>query len=195
MPLSGYCIIQCRAARDSPFIDSSARYAKTGGMKRWLLVLAAVIAMAIPRPCHAQSTSESRRNAPYSDVEDSQALKIASYLLTPLGMGLEWGITRPLHDLATKSSVAPLLSGDNDGFYFGQTDNASKLPPQTFAPFRMPADPNELILDNGTTIRPDASTSSSMSYGEALPPVTTHVTSSASSPSAQLPPSSQPIMH
>jgi hypothetical protein len=70
----------------------------------------------------------------YNDVEDGQLLKAVSYILMPIGMGLEWGLTRPLHYAATQTPLAPVLSGDRDNTYFGQTDNFVNLPPGTFAP-------------------------------------------------------------
>lgn len=69
----------------------------------------------------------------YQDVEDGQLLKFGSYVLTPIGMGLEWGLTRPLHYLATQTPLAPVLSGDKEHYQFGQNDNANRLPPETFA--------------------------------------------------------------
>jgi hypothetical protein len=41
-------------------------------------------------------------------------LKVVSYFLAPIGYALEWGVTRPLHYLATKTSLAPAMSGDTE---------------------------------------------------------------------------------
>jgi len=73
----------------------------------------------------------------YRDVDNAQLLQLASYLLTPFGMGVEWGLTRPLHYLATCSAIAPILSGDKDHFQFGQNNNADLVPPGTFDPAPM----------------------------------------------------------
>jgi hypothetical protein len=70
----------------------------------------------------------------YRDVDDAQALKAVSYIVTPVGMALEWCVMRPLHYLATKTAMAPLLSGDKDSPFFTNTDNAKHVPPGTFAP-------------------------------------------------------------
>jgi hypothetical protein len=43
-----------------------------------------------------------------------QLLKLVSYVLAPIGYALEWTVTRPMHNLATKSSLAPALSGDTE---------------------------------------------------------------------------------
>ena len=50
----------------------------------------------------------------YTDTEDGQLLKVFSYVIAPIGYALEWGVTRPLHYLATKTSLAPALSGDTE---------------------------------------------------------------------------------
>jgi hypothetical protein len=84
----------------------------------------------------AQYGNEDRQDPQsYNDVDDGQALKVVSYILTPFGMALEWGLARPLHSLATNSSVARLLSGDTEPSYFGQNNNADQLPPGTFGPY------------------------------------------------------------
>src|SRR5438128_9520920 len=86
----------------------------------------------------APFTSEDRRNPyEYRDVDDSQLLKLAAYALTPAGMLLEWGVTRPLHYAATRTPLAPVLSGDKDVYFFGQNNNADLVPAGTFAPAPM----------------------------------------------------------
>lgn len=113
-------------------------------MRRWAIVIILLLGVAWPRAGHAQcspySTSEEKYDndqldpCQYQDVEDGQLLNFASYFMTPVGMGLEWGITRPLHYLATQTVLAPILSGDKDFKQFGQNNNADLLPPGTFAP-------------------------------------------------------------
>ncbi|MGH7880821.1 MAG: hypothetical protein ACREQD_15200, partial [Candidatus Binataceae bacterium] len=41
---------------------------------------------------------------------------------------------RPLHHLATRTAIAPLLSGDKEHIQFGQNHNADLAPPGTFRP-------------------------------------------------------------
>ena len=53
-------------------------------------------------------------------------------------------VTRPLHHVATDTALAPMLSGDTQVRYFGQNANADRLPPGTFAPFQVPANPNAI---------------------------------------------------
>ena len=106
-------------------------------MKRQACLIIAVIALAWPGLGRAQSVDDSLRPDDYQDVNDAQLLKLTSYLLMPVGMGLEWGVTRPLHYLATQSVIAPLLSGDKDNIGFGEHNNAELVPPGTFDPAPM----------------------------------------------------------
>jgi hypothetical protein len=120
-------------------------------MKRAAICLLALLALTVPRLAHAQYTIDDNYGPPpYNDVEDGQALRIAGYILAPFGFALEWGLTRPLHDAATNTPLKPILSGDTDIKYFGETSNADQLPSSTFAPFVMPANPNA-IESEGTS--------------------------------------------
>lgn len=107
-------------------------------MKRVAILLTLIVSLMLPARGHAQwgTIAEEDRLEPYEyqDVDDGQFLKFASYVLTPIGMGLEWGLTRPLHHLATQTLLAPVLSGDKYHTQFGQNNNADLVPPETFAP-------------------------------------------------------------
>ena len=117
-------------------------------MKRTAIALLTLLALTLPRLAHAQfTTDEDNGPPPYNDVEDGQALRLAGYFLAPLGFALEWTVMRPLHGAATDSPLRPILSGDTDVKYFGETTNADLLPPDTFAPFVMPANPNAIESD------------------------------------------------
>jgi hypothetical protein len=114
-------------------------------MKRAAICLLTLLALAMPRLARAQDLySDDNDPPPYNDVEDGQTLRIAGYVLAPFGYALEWGLTRPLHHVATDTPLAPVLSGDTEVHYFGQTSNADRLPPGTFAPFQVPANPNSI---------------------------------------------------
>ena len=107
-------------------------------MKRVLIGLVALVLAGWPVLSHAQSDYEDEQvPSQYNDVEDGQTLKVISYILTPFGMGLEWGLTRPLHYVATQTSIGPLIAGDTESTYFGESNNADLLPPGTFAPHVM----------------------------------------------------------
>ena len=119
-------------------------------MKRTVICLLALLALTLPRLAHAQaqySLDDDYGPPPYNDVDDGQALRIAGYILAPFGYALEWGLTRPMHYAATDTPLKPMLSGDTDINYFGQTTNADRLPSNTFAPFVVPADPNAIDSD------------------------------------------------
>jgi hypothetical protein len=116
-------------------------------MKRAAICLLTLLALTLPHLSHAQDFDDESGPPPYNDVEDGQALRVAGYILAPFGYALEWGLTRPLHHAATDTPLAPVLSGDTEIKYFGQTSNADRLPPSTFAPFVVPANPNAIESD------------------------------------------------
>lgn len=133
-------------------------------MKRAAICLVTLLALTLPRLAHAQYTiDDDYGSPPYNDVEDGQALRVAGYILAPFGYALEWTVTRPLHHLATDTPLKPVLSGDTDIKYFGETSNADQLPSNTFAPFVMPANPN--------VIESDAASNAYHRRTDVLPPV------------------------
>jgi hypothetical protein len=105
-------------------------------MKAKLLALLTIATLAIPAISRAQyyHDPDTQNYYEYRDVDDGQLLKLFSYILMPMGMGLEWGLMRPLHYAATQTAAAPLLSGDKDVYQFGQNNNSDLVPPGTFAP-------------------------------------------------------------
>jgi hypothetical protein len=127
-------------------------------MKRVAIFLTLVVGLALPARAHAQwgADAQDRLNPyEYQDVDDGQFLKFVSYVLTPVGMGLEWGFMRPLHYMATQTPLAPVLSGDKGYYQFGQNNNADFVPPETFGPppvnfsnYFTPALPEHLVTTN-----------------------------------------------
>ncbi len=90
-------------------------------MRRLMFCMVVVLSMTIPavtmtaRALAQQGPYNDKQNPQeYTDTEDGQPLKVFSYILAPLGYALEWGVTRPLHYLATKTALAPVLSGDTE---------------------------------------------------------------------------------
>src|SRR5215468_10092037 len=73
-------------------------------MRRWIICAMLALAMAVPTISHAQQGPYNDKQNPneYTDTEDSQLLKLVSYVLAPIGYALEWTVTRPMHNLATK---------------------------------------------------------------------------------------------
>jgi hypothetical protein len=138
-------------------------------MKRLLIGLAVMTMLGVPMLAHAQDEDmeyDTEGPPPYNDVEDGQLLKIASYIAMPVGWALEHGVTRPLHYLATDTAAAPILSGDTDRKFFGESANANLLPPDTFRPFEMPANPTQMDTGAGPLVLTNTSTESSV-----LPPI------------------------
>jgi hypothetical protein len=106
----------------------------------------------------------------YRDVEDGQTLKGIAYLLTPVGMLLEWGVARPLHYLATQTSIGPILSGDKKSIFFTEHDNASQLPPGTFAPLKInPTNNLQASNEAAGVVVPPAKTSAAQSTASPKP--------------------------
>jgi hypothetical protein len=153
-------------------------------MKCAVVVILALL-LSWPAISHAQynDTGGQADQDQYQDVEDGQLLKVASYLLTPFGMALEWGVMRPLHYLATQTSAAPWLSGDTGDDFFGENHNADMVPPGTFG-YRI--DPtNDLQLSR------NKASLSQVSGNRASVPVPR---AESSLPSAQNIPPSPPVM-
>lgn len=137
-------------------------------MKR-LIVCTLALILAGPVISRAQTDDQVRQNpTQYRDVEDAQALKLVSYILTPVGMALEWGLLRPLHYLATQTSAAPLLSGDKGSPFFTENDNASQVPPGTFEPTTINRT-NNLQASNNTIPVPGAPASTAPTPSKSMP--------------------------
>jgi hypothetical protein len=83
-------------------------------MWRATLALGAALLLVAPSFAHAQYSEMDRQNPSEYNDQDSQLLNLASYGLRPIGYLLEWGVARPLHYLATKSPVAPVLGANTD---------------------------------------------------------------------------------
>jgi hypothetical protein len=138
-------------------------------MNRSIVVIFALL-LSWPAISPAQYNDQDQQNATqYRDVEDGQLLKFVSYLLTPFGMALEWGVTRPLHHLATQTSAAPLLSGDTGESFFGENDNASQVPPGTFGPYTINPT-NNIQLSNRKAIVPVPPAGPPLAPAQPIPP-------------------------
>jgi hypothetical protein len=121
---------------------------------KWLIVCILALILAGPAISRAQSDDMDQPNSKqqYSDVDDAQTLKGVSYILTPVGMALEWGVMRPLHYLATKTFMAPVLSGDKGSPFFSENNNADLVPPGTFEPQAINTTNNLQASNNKTPI-------------------------------------------
>ena len=81
-----------------------------------MLCMVVALAMAMPAMAFAQQGPYNDKQNPteYTNAEDGQLLKVVSYFIAPIGYALEWGVTRPLHYLATQTALAPMMSGDTE---------------------------------------------------------------------------------
>jgi hypothetical protein len=116
----------------------------------------------------------------YTQEEDEHPLKFASYFLMPVGYALDWAIMRPLHYLATQTSLAPAL--DSNQYTKGSPLN---LPPEKLGP-----------------LPPDYSMTAQAPVAEARPAQPPATTLGAASSTTKLqaappPPSAQPqpVLH
>jgi hypothetical protein len=151
-------------------------------MKR-LMVLALTLILVAPVLARAQGDDiDGESNAQYHDVDDGQLLKLVSYILAPFGMALEWVLMRPLHHAATQTAAAPLLSGDRGSPFFTNNDNASMVPPGTFAP---------------TIINPtnEFERSKTSSENHVVTVTTARLKEESIPPSGPVSPGSQPALH
>ncbi|MGD0073684.1 MAG: hypothetical protein ABSD31_05025 [Candidatus Binataceae bacterium] len=149
-------------------------------------MIAAVMAFALltgPVLCRAQVTDDSQNPKEYTD-DDSNPLKMIFYILSPVGFALEWTIARPMHYLATESSLAPAFGGGNDESNYANAfppAPIAELPPSDMAPSRS----SELegpASSHGSPGEPASSQMSQPSVGGAP----------SSVPSA---PTQQPVLH
>jgi len=135
-------------------------------MWRATFVLSAALLLVAPCLAHAQGYSDlDKQDSTEYDDQDSQLLNMVSYVLRPIGFTLEWGIARPLHYLATKSPVAPVLGANTDS-------DSDRLPPVTELP--LPDDIQENTTHHETVIRspyqaPVSSATPAQSAGSSQP--------------------------
>jgi hypothetical protein len=137
-------------------------------MKR-LIVCTLALILAGPAISGAQTNDQDQQTQQYRDVEDAQLLQLVSYILTPAGMALEWGVMRPLHYLATQTSAAPLLKGDNGPSFFSENNNADLVPPGTFGPYTINPT-NNLQASNNNTPVPVAPAGTALPPAQSIPP-------------------------
>ena len=113
------------------------------------MVAAMLGLVASPQLARAQAWSSDKQNPKgYDDANDSQPVKLMSYVLAPVGFTLEWTIARPLHYLATQTPLAPVLNP-------GGTDRPpvvlSLPPPDKFPPEKKEVARREGASDETTT--------------------------------------------
>lgn len=144
-------------------------------MRRAAIFLGAALILCAPSFAHAQYSDLDKQNSGEYTDDDSEPLKILSYVLAPIGFALEWGIARPLHYLATDTFLAPVL---------GATTDREKL---TVPPIAELPPPDQITDSTGTEHHDFV-----VVPLQPLPPVTPAVPQSAASPAV---PRGQPALH
>ncbi len=133
-------------------------------------LLATALLLSSPAFARAQYSDE-RQNPKEYTQDDSNPLKLISYVLSPIGFALEWTVARPLHYLTTETPLAPAFQSADDGMEGNAIAEAGALPApiaQLPPPDRFPSEPEELKPHEGT-VSPRAPTKKGQSQ-ESAPP-------------------------
>jgi hypothetical protein len=79
-------------------------------MRKLIMVAAAVAILASARLSFAAGAD---------DYDDSQShpLRLAAYLIHPVGYTLEWLVTRPFHELVAQPDLAPVFGHTSHEYY------------------------------------------------------------------------------
>lgn len=67
------------------------------------------------------------------DYDDSQShpLRLAAYLIHPIGFTLEWLVTRPFHELVAQPDLAPVF-GHTSHEYYGDAPVGTAIAPEPY---------------------------------------------------------------
>lgn len=67
------------------------------------------------------------------DYDDSQAhpLRLAAYIIHPIGFTLEWLVTRPFHELVAQPDLAPVF-GHTSHEYYGDAPVGASMAPEPY---------------------------------------------------------------
>ena len=160
-------------------------------MSRLSIALLAVVLLS-PALCRAQYAKDTQNPNEYTQ-EDSNPLKLIFYILSPLGYALEWGVTRPLHYMATQSSVAPMFGSEDTDPVFGDSRFSAVMGGLPAPIAEMPPGPAEAAPATGRSSVP-------LQEESVGPPAASTVAPSTRSQPSVPPPSSstttgQPILH
>lgn len=67
------------------------------------------------------------------DYDDSQShpLRLAAYIIHPIGFTLEWLVTRPFHELVAQPDLAPVF-GHTSHEYYGDAPVGTAISPEPY---------------------------------------------------------------
>ena len=82
--------------------------------RRCFGILLLTLLLASPLRSDAQQQGQQLHDPNEYSEEDSHPVRIFAYLLSPVGVALEYGITRPLHYLATNTPLSAVLDPGKD---------------------------------------------------------------------------------
>ena len=79
-------------------------------MRKLMMVVAAVVLLGSVQLSFAGGAD---------DYDDSQShpLRLAAYLIHPIGYTLEWLVTRPFHELVAQPDLAPIFGHGSHEYY------------------------------------------------------------------------------
>jgi hypothetical protein len=86
---------------------------------RKLIVLAGALALV------GMTTASPAVADEYDDLQ-SHPLRIAAYLLHPIGFATEWLVTRPLHELVSQPDLEPVFGHHRHDSYGGSEVNTQE---------------------------------------------------------------------
>ena len=81
---------------------------KVVGMRSVAIIFCAALLVGLPTISHAQYNDSDQQDPKEYHDEDSQPLSLAADLLYPIGFGIEWLVSRPMHWFTTDSPAAPV---------------------------------------------------------------------------------------
>ncbi len=101
---------------DRDVLTDGRQSRKVVTMRIAAIIFCAALWIGLPTISHAQYNDNDQQNPKEYHDEDSQPLALAADLLYPIGYGLEWLVSRPMHWIANDSPAAPVYRpiGGND---------------------------------------------------------------------------------
>lgn len=144
-------------------------------MRVWLLTVVLLIALSAAANAAGPSGNDTYGSSTYPyqqtgpaqyNQEDSHPLRIIGYILSPVGVALEYTIARPLHYLATQTFLQPVLDPGLEQESWEEFYGTGSVPPALIQPRAEPLQPH---LARPPAVTPQAG---KVVPKQSLPPVT-----------------------